>query len=1204
MSLSETATKLGSTHGSGLSVNANLSPLDITGKLSSIIAINNDKCPVEAFFKCGNDLELELITLKSSCISVNLQYRSLTLSKMEHQLLFLTPSSPYHHFFASNFIIRSTPTRINHLGPLISLLPSQQPSVLLQYNDTTGTFMGTMQQARITLFDIVFHSDIMVVNNTLTFSRHVRIFGNYPFSIQGTAAAKFHWAGVQLLLQGQISANFDNIHDTFLEELQSKIVSLMHTKASYAQKRIESAENDYNQSISQISFLEAKLKSLDQQLSKIKYNYLRINNFRLEKWHNITKYQTSQLDMAFSKYELAIEDQAAIDQLCNITTCDRVCISGVILEPCNKPVFREEQIPCYKIETVDETVRVPYTVDNKDKVGISECRKVTTWRRIFFKRRGWFAVIAFTVIVAPVVIYFLTWSRNSQYACKRTMYTPVETHFKDEIRTVVKRRQSLCMGETFQHYTSDTCQRSTDCASMIDDKVCSSSNEQCKSLRHSAFINAIAETEETIAELNVIFERYQNSFIKKSKYEAIVEQLEFQLERLEKEVNFTTEAKQSSELSLNVSKQHYDAIASESHVKEGLQIANILRELPSNQTFIKVNSIQFSVSSTFETPVIIPLQVYYEAIDQQTVSSYETEVVVDLSNPYTFVQRRIAEHVLYDALTSIDGLFVRKRRAIADSDVQFSNTLKENCEMQQDLLFYFETLNSTLEQLHNYTIDSLQNVYEVQHAIQDHYETVISDLSNINTNLSATLLDVEEENLKLAANALKEEEARVNSTEVQDWKRVMENLHNGTFGGVIGETCYSLTDCLQVGFDTMKNLLLGIPLDTDNELQILNDTEQYINSLQSYDNISFTINTLLKIAQYLDQAGYWCMVPPTIVVSPPPQVSIEVGSTLVLNCSAESSFSVTYKWKRNNITVPAANSNVLQMQDIEEQDGGVYECVATNDLASVSSLPTVVNVHMLPTFNITPQSVTTYYGDEVGAVFLCHAEAIPLPLWEWYFRKNDSVDWELLPVVSNRLHLEQPSELNEGWYKCVAFNNYGRIESVPVSLILVPVTTTTILHEAVVTLSLTESLAFSKIETCVATSLADAYESINSTFIKDLNVVELVSTKLKVGFYLSTNNVTQANEMNIESLEAVAIKFIEELIDLDNEKNMIIELTNSKEINITCDNVTATPTSILFAPKKYHCPEGMETHETSVICGKLLSNMYIVMNVNTDCVYV
>ena len=78
------------------------------------------------------------------------------------------------------------------------------------------------------------------------------------------------------------------------------------------------------------------------------------------------------------------------------------------------------------------------------------------------------------------------------------------------------------------------------------------------------------------------------------------------------------------------------------------------------------------------------------------------------------------------------------------------------------------------------------------------------------------------------------------------------------------------------------------------------------------------------------------------VISGKQQLTAKEGTNLFLSCSTKGYPEVTYKWKYNGQFLQ--NGSTLVIQNLKRQDSGSYICIAVNDLKTMESSPTVLNV--------------------------------------------------------------------------------------------------------------------------------------------------------------------------------------------------------------------------------------------------------------------
>ena len=114
-----------------------------------------------------------------------------------------------------------------------------------------------------------------------------------------------------------------------------------------------------------------------------------------------------------------------------------------------------------------------------------------------------------------------------------------------------------------------------------------------------------------------------------------------------------------------------------------------------------------------------------------------------------------------------------------------------------------------------------------------------------------------------------------------------------------------------------------------------------------YNNTALQISNVRKV----DSDAYFCSAAnilgkverktllvvvslPVFTVKPPGKVSVGIGTSLTLNCSATGDPRPVISWKRQGATLPVGRSHrtndALVVSDLKQEDAGIYVCVATS----------------------------------------------------------------------------------------------------------------------------------------------------------------------------------------------------------------------------------------------------------------------------------
>ena len=88
---------------------------------------------------------------------------------------------------------------------------------------------------------------------------------------------------------------------------------------------------------------------------------------------------------------------------------------------------------------------------------------------------------------------------------------------------------------------------------------------------------------------------------------------------------------------------------------------------------------------------------------------------------------------------------------------------------------------------------------------------------------------------------------------------------------------------------------------------------------------------------------------PVFTVKPPEKISVGIGTSLTLNCSATGDPRPVISWKRQGAALPVGRShrtnNALVVSDLKKEDAGIYVCVATS--AGVFHVEAISDVEVL-----------------------------------------------------------------------------------------------------------------------------------------------------------------------------------------------------------------------------------------------------------------
>ncbi|XP_029975641.1 contactin-4 isoform X1 [Salarias fasciatus] len=171
---------------------------------------------------------------------------------------------------------------------------------------------------------------------------------------------------------------------------------------------------------------------------------------------------------------------------------------------------------------------------------------------------------------------------------------------------------------------------------------------------------------------------------------------------------------------------------------------------------------------------------------------------------------------------------------------------------------------------------------------------------------------------------------------------------------------------------------------------------------------------------------------PKIEVQFPEVVPVAKSSTVKLECFALGNPVPTISWRRvdgasfgRKVDINKA-SGVLEIPYFQQEDAGMYECVAENSRGR-NLVKGKLSFYAAPHLTEKPQDVQKTIDDSL--VWECKASAKPKPSYRWL--KNgeslDPMEQDRIQVNNGLLTISSLNLADVGMYQCVAENKHGRI---------------------------------------------------------------------------------------------------------------------------------------------------------------------------------
>ena len=1143
----------------------NLSPVLTNGSYSNYIHLSGTgPCMVKTHLQFNNSLQINNVSLTSTCLTLNineLSFPGLVFKLVLFpNIISLIPGKKINAFLESH---------VNQgyveLGNFIKLLPSSQvPSIqAAMFADESG-ISSILNSANISLFDAQIPTAVRINDDGINFSAKSTIFHLNLVDIIGRGTTSRKWNSLQLKLNVDTSKALS-------EGMTQYARNKLNKQTEEAIDRIYQASQTLDEAKVNVDDVKIKLANLKKQV--ITLNRKIETKIRLkETFKNEKDFHEKQLHNLLETYWNATNELTdSIENICQIKECEQSCRAGDIETLCFTPTFIYESKTCYYYEQ-----RIGTVSKKKDVV-----KYICVYGSKGASLEGQIVRTVVLAIINPVAgLISAIFTSKKEEKCYRVGVN--ETHWVDAyfIERIVTSKP--CDVKRVDNQVRKGCNYTTDCAVLVEDSACSALNAYCYHNRSELIKQFNKDNEEVLINIDQRYYVYQRALEQFTDISFEISSLELRNQSLTKEVISTSSILQSALRAENIANTSYVSIKNEEErmyrLYEFIQNNSILLAVQFTKTF-------FDVTVETQTPVLVPLHVVYEVPFHKT--SHETIVVVDISSSADLIQETIFDNIVDDIIDNILEInSVRKRR---DTHIIYlSDIFKQNCELQTKLLHYLNELNSTLEVIHENTIETLSSIRKAKDNAEMKYQTTLKVLMEIEANASfINLLEQKEytfyQNQMDIFNAMLD---RVSEAEVLEWKTNMEDIHNGSVT-FFDQKCYSFSDCLNIALKSLQQLLSGV--SNTNAMSILESVSEIqqpllmiaSNGSQNYSQISSILTETIKIMQSLVNLDYWCTPPPEISEQPEHVLYIQSGNTLNLNCNAHSTLPLTYVWKRNNKTIPFATSGNLVIQNIGISHLGVYQCEVRNVVGVTKSRQSIVYVYKIPSFTQHLKSVSTIQYDD--AYFICDVSAYPVPDYDWFFRPNAVTPWSIIQNENRSLlYITNATYANEGQYRCNSSNDFGSIVSQVASLTVLPGNPVEISYHIECTYKAQTSSKHSMRNEKQA-FLAAVNKVLNLTTTPVLNITfndYVISFELLAPKVSSINNAERLFNDTQRSLSELYKAKIAIELSFNNISNPIVFISRKKMYTVNVKSIKVDP--LLFK-----CPVGYEFDLTDLACGKM-----------------
>ncbi|XP_048453062.1 peroxidasin homolog [Rhincodon typus] len=176
------------------------------------------------------------------------------------------------------------------------------------------------------------------------------------------------------------------------------------------------------------------------------------------------------------------------------------------------------------------------------------------------------------------------------------------------------------------------------------------------------------------------------------------------------------------------------------------------------------------------------------------------------------------------------------------------------------------------------------------------------------------------------------------------------------------------------------------------------------------------------------------------ITTQPQDADVTSGNTVYFTCRAEGNPKPEIIWLRNNNALdmkynPRLNlldDGTLMIQNTQEDDQGVYQCMAKNVAGEVKTPEVILRYFEIPArpaFVIQPQNTEVLVGESV--TLECSATGNPQPRITWMRSDGSSLphDPRYTITSSGGLYIQNVVQADGGQYTCHANNNQDSIQA-------------------------------------------------------------------------------------------------------------------------------------------------------------------------------
>ena len=1011
----------------------------------------------------NDSLDIEAVSYKSNCLDINLGL--FPFQNLENVVHIFEECNINHYCNDMNFtnainlIIKSYfPELISQadMGYFMKLIPatsSDDPVLAATFSKENHEVIAELFNVQISLFDTMVNTMVSINGDKLSASFEMELYSKYHSEIELTMKQTFFWNGASILVQGR----FLDVTNNIPSMLENYITEHLRTLYTSSVVRVKNAQAVYNKSLSQQASATENHNKVTNSKS-LTDALFQITSENLNDQENVINSISDELAEANEEVKRL---QGMMNSVCQIQKCKEICVP------------HEECSTC--VRTVNGAIQGICKISRKIPMIITIVRYLTffrfefRWKKVCGSKSiciKWKICIRLSICTRLPAICLVKY--------KRHVFFPTIVN-KDIILHIP------CALVVVEAPLTAQCCAQVGCKKHMQDYTCANNNKQCHVIRGKIYEKLSNEQLAAAA----LLQKSDKENEKQASLKLKLAQLTVRKNSMDKRFAESQKSLSDANMAVELASATYNKIRNITNLDQ-LEKLRIAKKNSTSLQFdgVKISSVLFSTTIVSESPTVLTLNVTGNI--QHIGYNFSQKVTVDFDRLEMSLRRAAREITENSIINDLDHHSKRSLRYRHQTSEEGDNFLlfQTRCTNLQNLVEYIKIINQSLETLENVTTTSINNAAKGREKLNSlivEYATIygkpisidsekIKEAFNNTINITAneeiegTLSDEESQNLNLMKeylNASADIDESIDQSMFTTWQNKMEQLHNRT-SSAAGHKCDGFSDCLQEVSLVLEDILLDTPLFISNKLlQQLAVASQDLLELALTENGSLQLaiqkpKSFFYLINNTELNEYWCAAPPIIIKQPALELTPHESTTAILSCEALSNKYTSYKWKKNGNELPNQKSSTLVLKNVQFHDSGNYACEITNQVGTVKSTISSVEVQQFPRFFLQPENVDVYIGDVDGARFTSNATGWPYPGFRWYFRYKNGKNFTLIAdEVGNEYVILSPQPQNEGSYYCEAFNEQGSIKSNIVNL--------TVLGASVLQLSQSFSVSFTSI---------------------------------------------------------------------------------------------------------------------------------------------